>query len=150
MDKITSTTDWIWGAEPVSRFTLEEARVQWRMTPQTPARLLSIVRGDIVLWPMSSDNRMCNLLYFRRPAVLTSSLDEADWDANLISLLHRAIDYQVAIRGDCVAGSKEECFATLREDLARAIAQDRTAVTRRIGFQGGVNYDRFFGDQIAP
>lgn len=150
MDKITSTTDWVWGAEPVSRFTLEEARVQWRMTPQTPARLWSILKNFLVVWPMASESRMVNILYFRRPSVLASSLDQADWDPNLISLLHRAIDYQVAIRGDCVAGSKEECFATLREDMSRAIAQDRTAVTRRPGLPNSNSYDRFFGDTITP
>lgn len=149
LDKITSTTDWIWGADPVSRFTLEEARSQWRLTSQTPSRIWAIFKNQIVLWPMPSGRRMVNILYFRRPTVLASSLDEADWDANLISLLHRAIDYQVALRGDCVAGSKEECFAALREDLARSIAQDRTATTRRPGFQSNYEQDRIFGVNIS-
>jgi hypothetical protein len=148
LDKITSTTGWIWGAEPVSRFTLEEARSQWRMDSQTTARLWAIIKNQIVLWPMPSERRMVNLLYFRRPASLVSSLDEADWDPNLISLLHRAIDYQVALRGDCVAGNKEECFAALREDLARSIAQDRTSTTRRVGFQSNYETDRIFGNNI--
>jgi hypothetical protein len=150
LDKITSGTDWIWGADPVSRFTLEEARNQWRMTAQTPARIWAISRNQIVLWPMPSTQRMVNVLYFRRPATLVSSLDEADWDPNLISLLHRAIDYQIAIRGDCVAGSKEECFAALREDLARSIAQDRTSTTRRVGFQTGWDQERIYNATISP
>jgi hypothetical protein len=150
LDKITSKVDWIWGVEPVSRATLEEARAAWQLTAQSPERLWSIFRDQIVLWPMPSARRMINLLYFRRPAVLVSSLDDADWDPNLISLLHRAIDYQVAIRGDCVAGTKDECYAVLREDLARSISQDRTATNRKIGFQRNYDTDRIFGVNIIP
>lgn len=150
LDKITSTTEWVWGPDPVARYTLEEARSRWRITAQQPPRLWSIIRNQVVVWPMPSTDKMINLLYFRRPTDLISPTDDADWDPNLISLLHRAIDYQVAIRGDCVAGSKDECYKVLREDLARAISQDRTAPTRRPGLAtSGYDGDRIFGATIS-
>lgn len=149
LDKITSTTDWIWGPDPCSRYLLEEARARWALSSMQPPNLWAIIKNQVVIWPMSSANKMVNILYFRRPATLVSSTDEADWDPNLGSLLHRAIDYQVSLRGDCVAGTKDECFKVLREEMARAISQDRTAVTRRPGIAAGTyNSDRIFGSTI--
>ena len=149
LDKITSTTDWLWGPDPVSRYTLEEARTRWRINAAQPARCWSIIRNQVCLWPMPSETKMVNILYYRRPTVLSSPLDEADWDTNLPSLLRRAIDYQVSLRGDCVAGSKEDTYKVLREDLSRAVSQDRTAPTRRMGLQSdyGIS-DRIVGATI--
>ncbi len=150
LDKITSSTDWVWGPDPVSRYMLEDARSRWRITSQQPPRMWAIIKNQVVVWPMPSADKMVNILYFRRPGVLVSASDVADWDDNLISLLHRSIDYQVSLRGDCVAGSKDECYKILREDLQRAISQDRTAPTRRPGLAtSGYNADRIFGATIT-
>lgn len=149
LDKITSTTDWVWGPDPVSRYTLEEARSRWRTSASQPARIWAIIRNQVCIWPMPSEAKMVNILYYRRPAVLVSALDEVDWDPNLPSLLRRAIDYQVSLRGDCVAGSKEDTYKVLREDLSRAVAQDRTSPSRRLGLQSDYGVaDRILGATI--
>ena len=133
LSKITATNEWVWGPDPISRFALEEARQRWRLSSTQPPRMWAIERDRLVVWPAPGTDKMCNILYMRRPAELVSPGDTADWDANLIELLRRAIDYQVACRGDCVAGDKAETFKTYRECISRNVSQDRTATDMRAG-----------------
>lgn len=133
LSKITATNEWVWGPDPISRFSLEEARQRYSLGASAPPRMWAIERDRIVIWPAPGTDRMCNILYIRRPAELVSPGDTADWDFNLQELLRRAIDYQVACRGDCVAGDKAETFRVYRESISRNISQDRTATTWRPG-----------------
>jgi hypothetical protein len=54
-----------------------------------------------------------------------------------IELLRRAIDYQIAARGDCAAGDRQTCLAAYKEVLSRAFDQDRTSQTHRVGLTSG-------------
>jgi hypothetical protein len=150
LSKVTSTNQWIWGPNPVSRFTVEEARQTWSPTATSPPRMWAIERDRIVIWPPSNVDKMANLLYLRKPADLVGSTDAADWDPNLKELLYRALDYQVACRGDCVAGDKADTFRAYRESIARNVAQDRTGTSMRMGLAGGVIDElRYPGNTIS-
>lgn len=150
VSKVTATNQWIWGPNPTSRFNLEEARAAWMASATSPPNMWAIERDRIVIWPPSSENKMANLLYLRKPAELVGPTDVADWDSNLRELLFRAIDYQVACRGDCVAGDKGETYKSYRESLSRCVNQDRTATTRRVGLRVGmVDELRYPGNTIT-
>lgn len=137
LSKISATNQWIWGPNPISRFMLEEIRQTWSPSATSPPAMWAIERDRLVVWPPADDDRMCNLLYQRKPAELVSPADLADWDANLRELLFKAIDYQVACLGDCVAGDKQETFKSYRESLSRCIDQDRWATNMNPGLMTG-------------
>ena len=80
---------------------------------------------------------MANILYIKQPAALVSPTDEADWDPNQLALLERAIDYQMSLRGQCVAGTADECLRRYKEELERAFPNDRSARPRHTGWPGG-------------
>lgn len=146
----TAANDWIWGPDPVSRFTIEEARRCWSIGSSTSTpRLWAIERDRLVLWPWPGADKMMNILYYRRPTELVNGTDTVDWDTNLIELLHRAIDYQVSCRGDCVAGDKTATYNSFKESMTRNIGQDRTATTRRPGFQNSYYDDLRRGATIS-
>lgn len=149
INKITATNQWIWGPNPTSRYMLEEARLLWTPAAVSPPRMWAIEKNRLVIWPPSPDNRMANLLYLRKPVKLVGPTDVADWDPLLEDVLLRCIDYQVACRGDCVAGDKGETYKSYREALTRGVGQDRTATTRRFGIQTGIIDDlRYPGNTI--
>lgn len=83
----------------------------------------------IMLYPAPSSNFLLPFWYYRRPATLVNGSDEADWMPGHVQLLHRAIDYQVAIHyAGSVAGGKDDCQKAYKDALSTAIAHDQTAV----------------------
>jgi hypothetical protein len=123
---VLRSTNWIWGPDPVSRATLEVARMSW-IASNTISQMWAIERDRVVLWPAPNVASMATVLYYRSPARLLSGSDAVDCDPLLLELLRRAVDYQIAVRGTCVAGSRDECLDAYRKTLARTIDQDRTS-----------------------
>jgi hypothetical protein len=136
IDSVVRSRFWVWGPEPVSRATLEVAKRTW-ISGASVAQLWSIERDRLVVWPYPEQAATINVLYSRAPAALTTGTDVADWDSVQIELLRRAIDYQIAARGDCAAGDRQTCLAAYKEVLSRAFDQDRTSQTHRVGLTSG-------------
>lgn len=149
LSRITSVSTWVWGPEPVSRYDLEIARQQWRLSSTQPPRMWAIERDRLCIWPAPSADQMVNLLYLRRPADLSGPTDVADWDPNLTELLHRAIDYQVACRGDCVAGDKAATLQSYKESMARNIDQGRKPTVWTPGVSRDASSDFRYGATIV-
>ena len=138
IDQVVRSRFWVWGPDPVSRSTLEISKRTW-ISGATVDQLWAIERDRLVVWPYPQQGATINILYTRKPAALVSGSDTADWDPNLLELLYRAIDYQIAARGDCAAGDRQTCLAAYRESLARLVDQDRTSQSPRIGFASGLS-----------
>lgn len=143
---INPQNNWLWGNVPCSRWQIEMSRSSYG----TPAGaqtgyLHAIERDRLVVWPYPSANLMVNVLYVKAPAALTSSTDTVDWDPNQMSLLYRAIDYQISLRGECVAGTPAECYERYQLELQRVFANDRGARPRTVGF-----VDRGSAGSIPP
>jgi hypothetical protein len=97
---------WSWGADPIGFDMLVEMQNEWNRTDQYTS-CFAIAGSKIHLWPAPSRDTLINYSYYRKPVALTSSTDEADWDAQHVLLLRKAIDYQCALRfEDCVAGDQ--------------------------------------------
>jgi len=140
LDLVVESNVWPWGPEPVSRATLELLRSSYAVaTGSTSA--WAIERDRIMLWPYPTTAQTVNLLYYRQPAALVSGGDSADWDFNRLEILRRAIDFQIACRGDCVAGTREETMKRFSEAMNRSSKQDRTSPTRRLRVGGMGGYD---------
>lgn len=138
INQVVRSRFWVWGPDPVSRSVLEIAKRTW-ISGASVEQMWAIERDRLVVWPYPEQAATINILYLRQPAALVSGSDLADCDPNLMELLKRAIDYQIAARGDCVAGDRATCLAAYREALARMVDQDRTSQSPRIGFTSGVS-----------
>lgn len=149
VDQIVQSVNIALQANPTSRAKVEVAKIFWQSGQTYPA-YWAIERDRLVLWPYPSIAAMCNLLYFKRPAALTLDTDIADWDPNQLEVLRRAIEYQIAIRGECVAGTKEQCYAAYKDALGRAISNDRTAANRQAGISMRRVDDLRTGITITP
>jgi hypothetical protein len=82
--------------------------------------------GKLAIWPYPSEDRMLNFIYYAKPADLVSDSDTADWDIASISLLHRAIDYHIAITMGCVAGSAAQCWANFENELTHHLPNEKS------------------------
>lgn len=149
VDQIVQSVNIALQANPTSRAKVEVAKIFWQGGQTYPA-YWAIEKDRLVLWPYPSVAAMANILYFRKPAALVSSTDVADWDANALEVLRRAIDYQVAIRGESVAGTKEQCYAAYKDALGRAITHDKTAANRVPGISMRRIDDLRTGVTITP
>jgi len=129
---------WLWGPAPCSRWLIDLARMTPNASSGAPSSFMyAIEKNRMAVWPYPTADLMVNVLYIKKPAALTSASQTADWDDNQAEVLYRAIDYQVSIRGECVAGPTAELFERYKEALARAIPNDRTTRPRTVGFSGG-------------
>lgn len=132
---INPQNNWLWGNVPCSRWQIEMARTVYGTPAGTQTGYMHAIERDrLVVWPYPSEDLMVNVLYVKAPAALTSSTDTVDWDPNQMSLLYRAIDYQIALRGECVAGSAQDCYARYQLELQRVFSNDRGARPRTVGF----------------
>lgn len=145
---LTPQSVW-WRDNPVSRWQIDMAKQNAVIAngSATGNYMHAIERNRIVLWPYPGDDTMANILYIRVPAVLVDDADEADWDANVVEVLYRAIDYQVSIRGECVAGSSQECYERYKEALQRALGGDRSSRPRSVIWSGSSG---FSGAPLIP
>jgi hypothetical protein len=136
VDSVVRSRFWVWGPEPVSRAVLEVAKRTW-ISGASVAQMWAIERDRLVVWPYPEQAATVNILYSRAPAALTTGTDVADWDPVQLELLRRAIDYQIAARGDCAAGDRTACFGAYKEALGRNYDQDRTSQSPRVGLTSG-------------
>ncbi len=131
-ETLTWGTQWPYGTDPVSAATLALSKNFWVAgTPR--AYQYAIANGQIQLWPFPTEAHIGNVTYFRKPANLVSGSDTMDFDILLLELVRRAIDYQVSIRRDCVAGTRRECLTAYEEAWGRGAVNDKTTTGRNLG-----------------
>ncbi len=136
---IINQNGWLWGPVPVSRWRIDLARQSQMYAAGSPSGsyIYAIEKDRLVVWPPPQVDLMVNVLYMKSPANLTTGTDVADWDPLQLEALYRSIDYQISIRGECIAGSSKECYDRYIEALNRAYNNDRAGRPKTIGFTGG-------------
>jgi len=97
---------------------------------QDGAACFCVRKNQILLAPAPNSIRVLNFCYYRRPAAVASANDEADWDNNQYDVLYRAIDYQLALRGPCVAGDSQRTLNTYKQAIALAAANEHQETER--------------------
>lgn len=121
--------NWGWGGEASSFGDVLEAQNSLNFGQTYPGKWAIHGSGGtakILGWPYPTVDNLWAFWYYRKPAELVSSGDTADVDPLHLELLHRSIDYQVAIRYEsCVAGTAEKCEVRLKEAFTRASANDK-------------------------
>ncbi len=111
---------WSWGVEPVGFEHFLEVQNDHNYQDHRPG-IFAIAGNKIRLWPMPSEDVLINYSYYKKPAALVSSTDEADWDPMHVLLLRRAIDYQVSLRyEDTPAGDPRKTGEAYERALSRA------------------------------
>lgn len=111
---------WCWGTDPVGMDQLLDIQNDNNYGDSSPS-YFAIAGNKLRLWPFPSQDKLFNFSYYKKPAALTTSTDEADWDAQHVMLLRRAIDYQCALRyEDCVAGDSAKTQAAYERALSKA------------------------------
>lgn len=116
---------WGWGGDPVSAEILWEAQNAANYQQQGPS-MFAVFNGNLVLGPYPSTDQTYIYTYHARPAQLVNSGDVADIDPAQIEIIHRAIDYQVALEfGGSVAGDAPGCMKAYTECRSRSVTTDR-------------------------
>ncbi len=136
---IINQNGWLWGPVPVSRWRIDLARQSQMYAAGSPSGsyIYAIERDRLVVWPPPQVDLMVNVLYMKSPANLTTGTDVADWDPLQLESLYRFIDYQISIRGECIAGTSKECYDRAIDAVNRAYNNDRAGRPKTVGFQGG-------------
>lgn len=150
LDQIQWGPDFPFGATSMSRARLEFMRDTWQ---QGNGHVLgyAIANNELAVWPYPSSDRMYSMLYYRRPATLVNDADTMDFDPLQIELVHRSIDMQVATRGECVAGTRDECIRSYLDTLATSATSDKQETDRPIGgssFGGGFKDPIFYNPVV--
>lgn len=128
--KVFPGMGWGWRPDPVSYSSLAEYMANNNFQAPNPG-LFAIQNNQIVLWPAPSTTRNWPIIYYRRPAQLVNNVDEADWDPLQLTVLQRAIDYQMAIRFTTVlAGTVKDCYDAYQKALNLAVNNDRENAAR--------------------
>ncbi len=122
-----------WGDEPQQNSY--ETILEWYNTHLNSLnypRCYGIANNNrIIIYPYPTTNHDIRYLYYRKPAVMSSPTDEADWDPMHLEVLQRAIDHQLAIRfGSVLAGSVTETLNLYNIVLNRAMATDKDSPKR--------------------
>ncbi len=112
-------------------------------------RYWAIEKNYVMVWPWPTAAQRVNFLYFRKPALVNSG-DTLDFDATQILLLRRVLDYHVAQRGPCTAGTVQECKKTMDDAISVAFTWDKT--TTNVGLTLGINdlHPDWLTGQIVP
>jgi hypothetical protein len=118
-----------WRPTPTSYERLLEFKSDTQVT-QDGAACFCVRKNQILLAPAPNSVRVLNFCYYRRPAAVSGASDEADWDSNQYDVLYRAIDYQVSLRGPCVAGDPGKTYATYRQTISGAAANEHQETDR--------------------
>ncbi len=128
-------TGWGLKPDPVGLDQILEAQNSTNSGMKYPTLWAVLGHGaisKIILYPHPNEATQLALWYYRKPAALVNSLDEADWDAQHVQLLRRAIDYQIALRYPdvCVAGNPDATYSRYSMALMRALPNDKSATSR--------------------
>ena len=129
-EKVFPGMGWGWRPDPVSYSSLVEYMANNNFQAPNPG-LFAIQNDQIILWPAPSTTRNWPIFYYRRPSQLINNTDEADWDPLQLTVLQRAIDYQMAIRFTTVlAGTVKDCYEAYQKALNLAINNDKANAAR--------------------
>jgi hypothetical protein len=111
-------------ASPEQVFAAETAATYGQKLPDC----FAIAGGKILLWPYPTESTSVSYTYYAKPATLGNDADVPDVDAAHLDLLHRAIDYQVAVHtGKSVMGDPASCYTRYREALMRSASSEKQA-----------------------
>lgn len=138
IDKIIFSRNWPYDQECAAAH-LEYLRTVWQAGNSNPS-LWAIRGSNFLVWPWPTTTYAVHVLYYKRPALLVSGSDILEWDPQHLMLLRRAIDYQCAMRGECVAGTLAETRATLDEAIDTAFAWDKTGADRSLTEGSAIGY----------
>jgi hypothetical protein len=129
MGDILYGTSWTWGRDPMSWMEFNRLKADGA-TGSTSAFGWCVQRDDLWLWPYPTQARKLDFTYYRKPTELTSAEDEADWDPAHVDVLHRAIDYQIAVQFGTTSadGSQPLCLKLYKEAIVNLISNDRRPV----------------------
>lgn len=117
---------WGWGGEPVSIEQIWEWQNALAYAQQGPSAF-AIANNMLTLYPYPSVDASYMVTFHARPAPVAVATDIIDFDPCQIEILHRAIDYQVAVEfGKSVHGEAAECLAGYTQALARMVTTDRS------------------------
>ena len=130
--------DWIWGRDPVSWMEFNRLRAGFA-TGSASAAVWSVQRNMLWLWPWPTVGRKLDFTYYRKPTELASAEDEADWDPAHVDVLHRAIDYQIAVQFGTTSadGSQPLCLSLYKQAVVGLISNDRRPVRHAAPLGGG-------------
>ncbi len=121
---------WGWRPDPVSYSSLVEYMANNNFQAPNPG-LFAIQNNQIVLWPAPSTTRNWPIVYYRRPNTLVNNTDEADWDPLQITVLYRAMDYQLSLLySNVMAGSPKDTQDAYLKALNLALNNDRENAAR--------------------
>lgn len=147
---------WPFIGQPTSAAMIEALKDSWQSMNSTPFRW-AIEGGFLCLWPVPEENRNINLLYFRRPTPVASSGDTIDWDSQHPFLLHRAIEYVVALRRKADSDEKIKALSVAKkaydDALATCYSWDKTAAdpgSVNPGTMGAFGYDNWLPGRVDP
>ncbi len=111
---------WAWGGDPCGFDTFLDLQNDHNFALDYPA-CWTIAGSKIRMWPYPGLDNLVNYSYYKKPAALANSTDEADWDPCHVLLLRLAINYQMALRyEDCVTGDAKTCLANYQIQLAKS------------------------------
>jgi hypothetical protein len=135
LNEIIYGQSWRWGPDAAAFGDVMRAKALY-VDAEHHADLWATANGKLVLWPPPSVTTVVHYEYRAKPDKLVEDSDVADWDPNHEDLLHRAIDYQVALRyGDDAAGkSMREALSAMVEDLAYTTANETRPKNRNSPF----------------
>lgn len=139
---------WPYPPTPVSAAWLEMVKDAWQSGEQA-TRFWAIEKNYILVWPWPTAAARVNFLYYRKPALVGAS-DTLDFDATQNLLLRRVLDYHVAQRGPCTAGTVQECRKTMEEAISLAYSWDRSTENSGLSLGVGDNRDDFLYGTITP
>jgi hypothetical protein len=127
MARIYPGERWMWGGRPDSWERVLEAQNRLLYGQQYPV-MWAVMGSKLIMYPYPTIAVSIPYAYYKQPTDMTLDADVVDVDPTHLELVHRAIDYQLALifPGRCVAGDPGACMAVYKECVARYRAQDKT------------------------
>lgn len=140
---------WVYPGEPAAYENVLKAKNATLWGQRYP-NSWGIHKNRIVLWPYPDTATNLQYMYWLKPATLSNTSDEADWDPMHLELLHRAIDYQLALRfGATVSGDPNACLNRYQASLAKAMPMDKSPARPSNPFSGNRSGNPFEGSRLT-
>lgn len=117
-------SSWIWGGLqlPATEVWMRRASVPYAQEYPTA---WGVAGNRLLLYPYPSEAARVSIIYYRAPTLPTDGADVLDVDGLHLPLLHRAVDYQMALRyGAGEGGPLGTLEAQYQRALARAVSLD--------------------------
>lgn len=122
-----------------------QLKTDWLLSQQGASHFC-VRKNMLMLTPAPTDRRVLNFCYYRKPAVISTAGETADWDSMHVDVLFRALDYQLSLRGPCQAGNPGQTMAAYRMAVQMAVAHDKQDTERESPLGSG----RGRGEIILP